>query len=79
MTYPEIARMQTTAIMEAAIEVCEEERGMIQPEIMIPLVGEVKELAFVKKSSRNGGIGYQTAWCTSRTSVGTMIEIPRAA
>ncbi len=59
VTYPEIARMQTTAIMEAAIEVCEEERVMIQPEIMIPLVGEVKELAFVKKIVKDSGIGYQ--------------------
>ena len=79
VTYPEIARMQTTAIMEAAIEVCEEERVMIQPEIMIPLVGEVKELAFVKN------IVKETAEAVINRMVhripyliGTMIEIPRA-
>ena len=79
VTYPEIARMQTTAIMEAAIEVCEEERVMIQPEIMIPLVGEVKELAFVKKIVKD------TAEAVINRMVhripyliGTMMEIPRA-
>ena len=48
VTYPEIARMQTRALMEAAIEVKEEEGYNIVPEIMIPLVGEKKELKFVK-------------------------------
>ena len=79
VTYPEIARMQTTAIMEAAIEVCEEERVMIQPEIMIPLVGEVKELAFAKKIVKD------TAESVINRMVhripyliGTMMEIPRA-
>ena len=79
VTYPEIARMQTTAIMEAAIEVCEEERVMIQPEIMIPLVGEVKELAFVKKIVKD------TAESVINRMVhripyliGTMMDIPRA-
>ena len=48
VTYPEIAKMQTRALMEAAIEVSEEEGFTIVPEIMIPLVGEVKELKFVK-------------------------------
>ena len=79
VTYPEIARMQTTAIMEAAIEVCEEERVMIQPEIMIPLVGEVKELAFVKKIVKD------TAESVINRMVhripyliGTMMELPRA-
>ena len=79
VTYPGIARMQTTAIMEAAIEVCEEERVMIQPEIMIPLVGEVKELAFVKKIVKD------TAESVINRMVhripyliGTMMEIPRA-
>ena len=79
VTYPEIARMQTTAIMEAAIEVCEEERVMIQPEIMIPLVGEVKELAFVKNIVKD------TAESVINRMVhripyliGTMMEIPRA-
>ncbi len=80
VTYPEIARMQTRALMEAAIEVSEEEGIEIIPEIMIPLVGEKKELKFVKdvvveeaekvKSEKNSNIEYH---------IGTMIEIPRAA
>ena len=80
VTYPEIAKMQTRALMEAAIEVHEEEGFEIIPEIMIPLVGEVKELKFVKdvvvetaelvKSEKNSDIEYH---------IGTMIEIPRAA
>ena len=80
VTYPEIARMQTRALMEAAIEVCEEEGLEIVPEIMIPLVGEKKELKFVKdvvvetaelvKKEKNSNIEYH---------IGTMIEIPRAA
>ena len=80
VTYPEIARMQTRALIEAAIEVSEEEGFEIIPEIMIPLVGEVKELKFVKdivvetaelvKSEKNSNIDYH---------IGTMIEIPRAA
>ena len=53
VTYPEIARMQTRALMEAAIEVKEEDGYDIVPEIMIPLVGEKKELKFVKDSCRN--------------------------
>jgi len=80
VTYPEIARMQTRALMEAAIEVKEEEGFEIIPEIMIPLVGEVKELKFVKdvvvetaeqvKKEKNSDMEYH---------IGTMIEIPRAA
>ena len=80
VTYPEIAKMQTRAVMEAAIEVAEETGKDIVPEIMIPLVGEEKELKFVKdvvvetadlvKKEKNSDIKYQ---------VGTMIEIPRAA
>ena len=80
VTYPEIAKMQTRALMEAAIEVSEEEGFDIVPEIMIPLVGEVKELKFVKnivvetaeevKKEKNSNIEYH---------IGTMIEIPRAA
>ena len=80
VTYPEIARMQTRAVMEAAIEVKEEKGYDIVPEIMIPLVGEKKELKYVKdvvvetaeavKKEKNSDIKY---------SVGTMIEIPRAA
>ena len=80
VTYPEIARMQTRAVMEAAIEVKEEKGYDIIPEIMIPLVGEKKELKFVKdivvetaelvKKEKNSDIEYH---------IGTMIEIPRAA
>ena len=80
VTYPEIARMQTRALMEAAIEVHEEDGYDITVEIMIPLVGEVKELKFVKdivvetaelvKKEKNSDIKYHS---------GTMIEIPRAA
>ena len=80
VTYPEIARMQTRAVMEAAIEVKNEKGYDIVPEIMIPLVGDKKELKFVKdvvvetaeavKKEYNSDIKYQ---------VGTMIEIPRAA
>ena len=80
VTYPEIARMQTRALMEAAIEVKEEDGYNIIPEIMIPLVGEVKELKFVKdivievaeqvKKEKNSDMQYH---------IGTMIEIPRAA
>ena len=80
VTYPEIARMQTRAIMEAAIEVQEETGKAIVPELMIPLVGEEKELKFVKdvvvetaeavKKEKGSDMQYK---------VGTMIEIPRAA
>ena len=80
VTYPEIARMQTRAVMEAAIEVKNEKGYDIVPEIMIPLVGEKKELKFVKdivvetaekvKAEKGSDIEYH---------IGTMIEIPRAA
>ena len=80
VTYPEIAKMQTRAVMEAAIEVKEECGYDIVPEIMIPLVGEKKELKFVKdivvetaeqvKKEKNSDMQYH---------IGTMIEIPRAA
>lgn len=80
VTYPEIAKMQTRAVMEAAIEVHNEKGYEIVPEIMIPLVGERKELKFVKdvvvetaeqvKKEKSSDIHYK---------IGTMIEIPRAA
>lgn len=80
VTYPEIARMQTRAVMEAAIETREEKGFDIVPEIMIPLVGDKKELKYVKdvvvemaetvKREKASDIRYH---------VGTMIEIPRAA
>ncbi|NLA33586.1 MAG: pyruvate, phosphate dikinase [Tenericutes bacterium] len=79
VTYPEIAKMQTRAIIEAAIELHKEGKNII-PEIMIPLVGEVKELKYVKN------IVCETADMIIKESnvdvtytVGTMIEIPRAA
>ena len=78
--YPEIAEMQTRAVIEAAIEVKQENGYDIHPEIMIPLVGEVKELAYVKmivldtakKVMDEKGVELDV-------KVGTMIEIPRAA
>ncbi len=79
ITYPEIAEMQTRAVIEAAIHVAD--KGiLVQPEIMIPLIGDVKELQYVKNivnkvadeliQENHSHITYQ---------VGTMIEIPRAA
>ena len=80
VTYPEIARMQTRAVIEAAIEVSKEKGFEIVPEIMVPLVGDKKELKFVKavivetaekvKAEKNSNLVYH---------IGTMIEIPRAA
>ena len=81
VTYPEIAKMQTTAVIRAAIEVKKAHPDWtIKPEIMIPLVGDVKELKYVKKfvvetadaeiAAANSDLEYE---------VGTMIEIPRAA
>ncbi len=79
VTYPEIARMQTRAIIEAAIEVSKEENINIIPEIMVPLVGKKSELSIVKdiivetaervKKETSSDLKYM---------VGTMIEIPRA-
>ena len=79
ITYPEIAKMQTRAVIEAAINV--NKKGMnVTPEIMIPLVGDVKELEYVKK------VVVETADkilkendITMKYEIGTMIEIPRAA
>ena len=81
VTYPEIAAMQTRAVIKAALNVKKRHPDWnVVPEIMIPLVGEIKELAFVKKTvvatadetikSANSNLKYE---------VGTMIEIPRAA
>lgn len=79
VTYPEIAEMQTRAVIEAAI-IVNKEGLKVTPEIMIPLVGEVKELQYVKKvvvetaqkvmEEQNYQLEYK---------VGTMIEVPRAA
>ena len=80
VSYPEIAEMQTRAVIEAAIEVNEEKGYNIVPEIMIPLVGDIKELKYVKDivvdtakmvmEEKGVNIDYK---------VGTMIEVPRAA
>ena len=81
VTYPEIARMQTRAVIRAAINVQKAHVGWkIVPEIMIPLVGEVKELKFVKDivvATANEEI--KNAGSDLHYEVGTMIEIPRAA
>ena len=80
VTFPEIARMQTRAVIKAAINVSKRKGIKIVPEIMIPLVGEVKELKYVK------GVVCETADEVIKETgfpleyhVGTMIEIPRAA
>lgn len=80
VTYPEIAQLQTRAIMEAAIEIQQESEIEIAPEIMVPLIGIDKEMEFVKdivvataqQCSEERG-------CAIRFYVGTMIEVPRAA
>jgi pyruvate,orthophosphate dikinase len=78
VTYPEIAVMQTKAVIEAAIA-CNKEGANVKPEIMIPLVGDIKELKYVKE------VVVKTAEATMAAhnvkvdyTVGTMIEIPRA-
>lgn len=79
ITYPEIAKMQTQAVIEAAIEVTKKGLNVV-PEIMIPLVGEIKELKYIKdivvdvadEIIKNSGVDL-------KYTVGTMIEIPRAA
>ena len=78
--YPEIAEMQTRAVIEAAIEVKQEDGYDIHPEIMIPLVGEVKELAYVKKVVLDTAKKIMDEKGVELdVKVGTMIEIPRAA
>ncbi len=80
VTYPEIAEMQARAIAEAAVEVKKEKGYDIVPEIMIPLVGEVKELAYVKDVVvKTVDAVIADAGIDMEYSVGTMIEIPRAA
>ncbi len=80
VTYPEIAKMQTRAVMEAAIEVSDEFGYLIRPEIMIPFISESKEFKFIKE------IVEKTAEKVKREKesdmdykIGTMIETPRAA
>ena len=78
--YPEIAEMQTRAVIEAAIEVTQEDGYDIHPEIMIPLVGAVKELAYVKKIVLDTAKKVmEEKGVELEIKVGTMIEIPRAA
>ncbi|MCL2054202.1 MAG: pyruvate, phosphate dikinase [Oscillospiraceae bacterium] len=81
VTYPEIAAMQTRAVIKAAIAVSKRRPDLnIVPEIMIPLVGEVKELLFVKKTVVEAADKViADAGVNLKYMVGTMIEIPRAA
>ena len=80
ITYPEIAAMQTRAVIEAAIEVRQETGLEIVPEIMIPLVGEVNELAYVKNVvDETAKLVMNEKGMQIPYMVGTMIEIPRAA
>ena len=81
VTYPEIARMQTTAIIKAALAVRSRRPAWkITPEIMVPLVGEARELAFVKSViDKTAKPLIEAAGSDMTYHVGTMIEIPRAA
>ena len=79
VTYPEIYRMQVRAIIEAAIEIHEE--GLkVDPEIMVPLVGEVEELNYIKSEIQDEiAMVFEEKDVRSPFKIGTMIEIPRAA
>ncbi len=81
VTYPEIAVMQTKAVIKAAIAVQKRHpKWKVVPEIMIPLTGEVKEMAFVKKTVVNTADEViKASGVNLKYEVGTMIEIPRAA
>ncbi len=81
VTYPEIAVMQTKAVIKAALAVQKRHKNWhVVPEIMIPLVGEVKELAYVKKVvCETADAVIKAAKSNLKYQVGTMIEIPRAA
>ena len=81
VSYPEIAEMQTTAVIQAAINVNKKHPDWkLVPEIMIPLVGEVKELAYVKNVvSKTADEIIAREGVEMKYKVGTMIEIPRAA
>ena len=81
VTYPEIAKMQTTAVIRAAINIKKAHADWnIVPEIMIPLVGDVKELKYVKKTVvETADAEIAAAGIDLKYEVGTMIEIPRAA
>ncbi len=81
VTYPEIAKMQTSAVIRAAINVQKKHPDWkVEPEIMIPLVGDVKELKYVKKFVvETADAEIAAAGADLKYEVGTMIEIPRAA
>ena len=81
VTYPEIAKMQTRAIIKAAINVQNRHKNWkVVPQIMIPLIGEVKELKFVKNIVvETADEVIKAAKSKLKYEVGTMIEIPRAA
>ena len=81
VTYPEIAKMQTKAVIRAAIEVKKAHADWdVKPEIMIPLIGDVKELKYVKKFVvETADAEIKAAGIELSYEVGTMIEIPRAA
>ena len=80
VTYPEIGVMQTKAIIQAAINVNKETGMNVVPEIMVPLVGEVKELKYVKDIiTKTADEEIAKAGVKLKYEVGTMIEIPRAA
>ena len=80
VTYPEIYRMQARAIIEAALEVSSKKDYDLVPEIMVPLVGNIKELRFVKNTiDEMAKKCFEEAGTELEYMVGTMIEIPRAA
>ena len=81
VTYPEIAKMQTAAVIRAAINVQKKHADWkVEPEIMIPLVGDIKELKYVKKVVvETADAEIAAAGVELKYEVGTMIEIPRAA
>ncbi|MEG0552089.1 MAG: putative PEP-binding protein, partial [Carnobacterium sp.] len=80
ITYPEISRMQVRAIMEAALEHKKDENSEIQPEIMIPLISDVKELICIKAEIEDEiKKVFIEKGQTLPYHIGTMIEVPRAA
>lgn len=79
ITYPEIARMQVRAIIQAAIEVKQESGLEVHPDIMVPLVGDVEELAFIKAIIENEAQTIMdTLGVSVKYSIGSMMEVPRA-
>lgn len=79
ITYPEIAAMQTRALLEAALEVQQEQGILIHPEIMIPLIGDVNEFSAIKRVIDNEAMALMLEHdVTLHYTVGAMMEIPRA-